>query len=207
MPTVATARPRLFRYSERQWLIRSLMAGEFRLVPASTYGEMFGDLARHDNELVRENSVPGERVTITHVAAGKPIRAMGDVVFRDEVGTNYFTLSFSTAWDPLLFDEFTGSNACLIVHEPDEVCERIHFYAEQFLKGWAGIDGAVVYGGEHKYGPSFVKHSKYIVQKEWRFAWMPPQKCDQLQPFCIRIGNIERYAEVVPRPSRKNCVG
>ena len=202
------SRPRLFRYSEHQWLIRALLAGEFRLVPASDYGEMLGDSARHDNELVRENSVPGEKMTITHVATGKPIRAIGDVMFRDEVGTNYFTLSFSTAWDPLLFDDFKGSNACLIVHEADEVCERIHFYAEQVLKGWAGIDGAVSYGNEHKYGPAFIKHWKYITQKEWRFAWLPPSKSDKLHPFCIRIGNIERYAEIVPRPPRKeSCVG
>ncbi|WP_150430881.1 hypothetical protein [Dechloromonas sp. CZR5] len=203
MPPPAFVRPKLFRYSEHQWLIRSLMLGEFRLVPASYYGELLGDSARHDNELVRENAVPGEKVTITHVATGRPIKAIGDVVFRDEVGTNYYTLSFSSAFDPFLFDEFAGSNACLVIHEPEEVCERIHFYAEQFLQRWSGIDGAVAYGREHKYGPTFVKDWRYIVQKEWRFAWMPPEKADILPPFCIQIGNIERYAEIVPRPSEK----
>ena len=175
-------------------------------MPASSYGEMVGDLARHDNELVRENSIPSERVTITHVATGKPMKAVGDVVFRDEVGTNYFTLCFSTAWDPLLFDEFKGSNACLVIHEPDEVCDRIYFYAQQFLRNWASIDGAVCYGGEHNYGPMFTKHWKYTTQKEWRFAWVPPERGDQLYPFCIRIGNIERYAEIVTRPSKKLSV-
>jgi len=201
MLSSAFVRPKLFRYSEYQWLIRSLRLGEFRLVPASYYGELVGDSARHDDELVREKTVPSEKVTIAHVASNRLITAIGDVVFRDEVGTNYFTLSFSTAFDPLLFDEFAGSNACLVIHEPEAVCERIHFYAKQFLQQWSGIDGLVAYGEKHKYGPSFVKDGKYIAQEEWRFAWMPPEKTDVLHPFCIQVGNIERYAEIVPRPS------
>lgn len=201
MQTVNYTRPtRLYRYSEHKWLVRSLLAGEFRLVPASIYGELSGDIARQDNELLREEIVPGERVTITHMATGKPIPAIGDVVFRDEVGTNYYTLCFSSVWDPSLFDEFKGSDACLVIHHPDEVCERIHYYAEQFLRGWSGIDAAASYDGRNSFGPSFNKHGKYIIQKEWRFAWMPPQKCTELHPVCIRIGNIERYAEIVKRP-------
>lgn len=202
------SRPKLFRYSEHQWLIRSLMLGEFRLVPASYYGELVGDSARYDNELVRENAAPSEKVTITHVATSQPIRTIGDVVFRDEVGTNYYTLSFSTAFDPLLFDEFAGSNACLVIHEPEEVCERIHFYAEQFLQRWSGIDGAVAYGREHKYGPTFIKDGRYVIQKEWRFAWIPPEKANTLHPFCIQIGNLERYAEIMPQPPKSvACAG
>ena len=176
------------------------MAGEFRLVPASYYGELDGDVVRQDDELAREEAAPGHSLMITHVATGHPIRPIGDVVFRDEVGTNYFTLSFSTAWDPLLFKEFDRSDACLVIHDPDEVCERIHFYSEQFLKGWAGIDGAVSYDGEHGYGPSFAKHWRFMPQREWRFAWLPPEMATQLHPFCIRIGNIEKYAELLARP-------
>lgn len=192
-------RPKLFRYSEYKWLFRSLMLGEFRLVPASYYGELVGDKARQDNELARERVVTSDRVTITHIASGKNIKAIGDVVFQDQVGTNYYTLCFSTTFNPQLFNEFTNSNACLILHEPDEICERIHFYSERILNGWAGIDGAVTYGGEHKYGPVFEKDERYMSQKEWRFSWIPPQKTNILQPFNIKIGNIERFAEILVR--------
>ena len=89
MRTVDCTRPgKLFRYSEHQWLVQSLLAGEFRLVPATVYGELTNDVARQDNELLRENAVPGEKVTITHVRTGQPIRAIGDVTFRDEVNSN-----------------------------------------------------------------------------------------------------------------------
>jgi hypothetical protein len=197
--------PKLFRYSEHKWLVWSLLAGEFRLVPASVYGELHHDVSRHDDELVRENVVAEDKVTITHVRTGKPIHAIGDVTFRDEVGTNYFTLCFSSVWDPLLFTEFKDADACLVIHEPEEVCERIHHHAAQLLRGWSGIDGAVSYGGDHQFGATFTKHWKYIPQKEWRFAWMPPERCNELQPFCIRIGNIERHAEIVGKPVPKQA--
>lgn len=204
MRTVDCARPKkLFRYSEHKWLVRSLLAGEFRLVPASLYGELANDAARQDNELVRENKVPGETVTITHVRTGRPIKAVGDVTFRDDVTTNYFTLCFSSAWDPLLFDEFSGSDACLVIHEPEEICERIHHHAGQVLGDWAGMDGSVSYGGDQGLGPVFIKHWKYITQNEWRFAWLPPKPRSELQPFFIRIGNMERYAEIVSKPVAK----
>ena len=204
MRTVNCDRPsKLFRYGEYKWLVRSLLAGEFRLVPASDYAELPDDMARQDNELVRENAVPGDRVTITHVRTGQPIRAIGDVTFRDEVSTNYFTLCFSSTWNPLLFDEFKGSDACLVIHEPEVVCERIHHHAAQALNRWAGIDGAVSYGGDLGFGPIFTKHRKYFAQEEWRFAWVPPEQSMTLYPFCIRIGNIERHAEIVRRPVQK----
>lgn len=187
--------------------MRSLLAGEFRLVPASIYGELTNDAARQDNELVRLNKVPGEKVTITHVRTGQPIRAMGDVTFRDEINTNYFTLSFSLAWDPHLFDEFNGSDACLVIHKPEEICERIHHHAAELLRGWAGIDGLVSYGGDQGLGPIFTKHWRYITQKEWRFAWLPPKLCAELQPLFIRIGSIERHAEIVSKPVAKEKSG
>jgi hypothetical protein len=198
------ARPsKLFRYGEHKWLLRSLLAGEFRLVPASNYGELADDVARQDNELVRENAVPRDRVTITHLETGKPIRAIGNVTFRDEVNTNYFTLCFSSTWDPLLFNEFKGSDACLVIHDPEEVCERIHHHTAHVLKDWAGIDGPVSYGGDRGLGPIFTKHWKFITQNEWRFAWVPPEQSMVLYPICIRVGSIQRHAEIVLRPAKK----
>jgi hypothetical protein len=145
--------------------------------------------------------VPEHKLKIVHARTGKQIRPIGDATFRDEIGTDYFTLCFSSVWDPLLFNDFKDSDACLVIHEPEEVCERIHFEADKFLRGWAGVDGSVLYGGEHEFGPVFVKNWTYITQKEWRFAWLPPQKCQELRPLFIRIGSIERYAEILRKPA------
>ncbi len=96
--------------------MKSLLAGEFRLVPASDYGELKDDMARQDNELVREQISPGKNVTIAQVATGKRIPVIGDVTYRHEIGTDYYTLCLSSTWDMLLFDEFKGSNSCLVIH-------------------------------------------------------------------------------------------
>lgn len=198
---------KLYRYARCRRNVDSLLLGEFRLVPASNYGELKDDQARQDNELVREQTSPGKNVTITHVATGEPIQVVGDVMYRNEIRTDYYALCFSSAWDPLLFDEFKGSNSCLIIHDPEEFCERVHFYAEKQLKGWAGIDAAVSYLMGSRFGPAFSKHWKYLPHKEWRFAWYPPTRIEKLPVAFIRIGSIEQYAEIVRRPEVKTIYG
>jgi hypothetical protein len=139
MITVDCARPsKLYRYAKCRWNVKSLLAGEFRLVPASAYGEIKNDLARQDNELVREQTSPGKDVTVTLIETGKRIPVIGDVSYRDEICTDYYTLCLSSTWDPLLFDEFKGSNSCLAIHDPEEFCERVYFFAKKQLTQWAG---------------------------------------------------------------------
>jgi hypothetical protein len=176
--------------------MKSLLAGEFRLVPASEYGEIKNDMARQDNELVREQAHSGKNVTVTHVATGKCISVFGDITYRDEIGTDYYTLCLSSTWDPLLFNEFKGSDSCLVIHKPEEFCERVHFYAEKQLKEWAGIDAAVSYFVGSQLGPAFSKSWKYLPQKEWRFP-----------VSFIHIGNIEKIAEIVMRPETNTANG
>jgi hypothetical protein len=187
--------------------MKSLLAGEFRLVPASDYGELKDDTARQDNELVREQTHPGKSVTVTHVATGKHIPIIGDITYRDEIGTDYYTLCLSSAWNPLLFDEFKGSDSCLVIHNPEEFCERVHFYAEKQLKEWAGIDAAVSYFGGSRLGPAFSKPWKYLSQKEWRFAWHPPVQIEKLSVSFIHIGSVEKIAEIVMRPETDTTNG
>lgn len=201
MMSVDLARPqKLYRYARCRWNIKSLLAGEFRLAPASDYESFSGDTARQDNELVREKTTPGHMATVTHVASGKPIKVIGNINYRDEVGTDYYTLCMSTAWDPLLFTEFSGSTSCLVIHNPEQFCERVHFYVEKRLENWAGIDAPVSYLQMSKLGPVFSKPWQYLAQKEWRFAWHPPIKIAKLSPLFIRIGRIDDIAEIVARP-------
>lgn len=187
--------------------MRSLLDGEFRLVPASEYGELKDDKARQDNELVREHVSSGGNVRITHAATGKQIPVIGDITYRDEIGTDYYTLCLSSSWDLLLFDEFRGSDSCLVIHNPEEFCERVHFYAERQLKNWAGIDAAISYLIGSQLGPAFSKPWKYLAQKEWRFAWHPPDKIEKLPVSFIHIGSIEKIAEIVFRPEFNSING
>jgi hypothetical protein len=201
--TADLAHPKkLYRYSERKWLERSLRLGEFRLRPAADYKMLEVDPARHDDELVRSSSSPADKVRIIHIATGKELKAVGEVRYRSDVGTNYLTLCFSKCGESYLFDEFAGSDACLVVHEVDEFCERIHSAAERLLAGWAGMDASVIYGGKSPLGAVFSKPLHFAFQHEWRFAWHPPARIINLSPVVISIGSIEKIAEIVNRPSK-----
>jgi hypothetical protein len=197
-----TRPPKLYRYSERKWLERSLELGEFRLRPATDYKQQETDAARHDDELVRINTSPASAVTITIERTGQTIKPIGDVVYRSEVGTNYLTICFSKRWDEHLFDDFPGTDACLVIHNVDDFCERFHSAAELALPQWAGIDAAVVYGGKCNLGAVFSKPLQFIVQHEWRFAWHPHTPIKELAPVLLTIGSIADIAEIVERP---NC--
>jgi hypothetical protein len=198
--TIDCRRPlKLYRYGSARWLERSLKFGEFRLRPAADYNDLITDRARTDDELVRLQSTDGGHVKITHVKTGRGITPIGAVTYRSEVHTNYLVSCFSSNPDHHLFDEFPDTDACLVVHEVEEFCERIHAAAEVQLSEWVGIDGAVAYGGRSPLGAVFSKPLRFIQQQEWRFAWMPRDPIRVLRPKFFNIGNIEALAELRPK--------
>jgi hypothetical protein len=192
----------LYRYSQRAWLERSLRFGEFRIRPAVHYKLVETDAARNDDELVRIRVVDPAHVKITHTVTRRQILPIGPVTFRSKINTDYLVLCFSTVWEEKLFDKFAGTDSCLIIHEPDEFCERIHVAAEAFLPSWCGIDAAVTYGGKSQLGPAFSKPLRFFEQQEWRFAWIPPDSVKIRKPVTLSIGNIEAIAELRTRTWR-----
>lgn len=172
MPKIDSRRPaKLYRYSERRWLERSLQLGEFRLRPAA-------DDAHNGRLPIAEQILP--------FAAGA----------RSAIAASYLTLSLAKTWDDSLFDEFPGADSCLVIHNAEEFGERIHRAAQQALPNWAGIDAAISYGMPSPLGTAFSKTKRWANQKEWLFAWRPMQATMSLNPILIRIGNIEGIAEL-----------
>lgn len=165
--------PKLYRYSQRQWLERSLQLGEFRLLPT---GEAQGDTA------LREQIRP--------FAAGRTTQP-----------GNYLTLSLANTWDENLFDTFAGADCCLVVHHAEEFGERIHRAVQRVLPSWAGIDAAVSYGLPSPLGAVFSKSKQQAAEKEWLFAWRPVQPELLAHPLVIKIGSIEGIAELRTRPA------
>jgi hypothetical protein len=192
---------KLYRYSERHWLERSLKLGEFRFRPASDYSVMEGDLARQDNEMVRIRTIDASQVKIV-TERGQEIKTIEEIQHRRETATNYLILCLSSRWDPVMFDDFSGSDSCLVIHEPENFCERLHAAAEIKLHGWSGIDLGVEYGTLSPMGVAFSKPEQFASQAEWRFAYGPPQAMKVLNPIVISMGSIEGIAEIVQRPSK-----
>jgi hypothetical protein len=179
MPKIDCQRPaKLYRYSERHWLERSLQFGEFRLRPVAD------DLP---------GNTPRAAAQILPFAAGAKPAALA----------TYLTLSLAKAWDERLFDEFPGADCCLVIHNAEEFGERIHRAAQQALPNWAGIDAAISYGMPSPLGAAFSKTKLQANQREWLFAWRPIQATMSLNPVTIQIGNIEGIAELLEKKAPK----
>lgn len=159
----------LYRYSQRQWLERSLQFGEFRLRPSAP-------------------QVPAAAEQILPFGARQPGAA-----------TSYLTLSLANAWDDKLFDAFGGADCCLVIHDAEQFGERIHRAAQRLLPSWAGIDAAVSYGVPSPLGAAFSKTRPQAAEKEWLFAWRPTQVTLVSNPVVIQIGSIEGIAELRQR--------
>jgi hypothetical protein len=178
MSTIDCRRPpKLYRYSQRHWLERSLTLGEFRLRPAA-------DDIRH-----------------SHARASQHILPFGSAASRAAMPASFLTLSLAETWDTVLFDEFPGTDCCLIIHHAEEFGERIHRAAQHALPNWVGIDAAISYGVPSPLGDAFSKTKHYSKQKEWLFAWRPMQPTMSLNPIVIQIGNIEGIAELREKDS------
>ncbi|HEU4852361.1 MAG TPA: hypothetical protein VFT37_09425 [Telluria sp.] len=125
--------------------------------------------------------------------------ALSEGQFRIVPAGNCLTLSFSTAWDPKLFDLHSPADACLIIHNTEEFGERLHRAVQRTLPNWAGIDGEVEYGARSPLGAAFTKSSEERAEREWLFAWRPMHGQMILNPVTVRIGSIEQFAELRAR--------
>jgi len=116
--------------------------------------------------------------------------------FKLQPENGFLTLSFSTAWNRNLFDVLGPADSCLVIHNTEEFGERIHRAVQRTLPNWAGIDGAVEYGGRSALGQAFTKTVAEAQEQEWQFAWRAMQAQLSLNPVLIKIGNLENYAEL-----------
>jgi hypothetical protein len=165
-------------------------------MPASYYGTLEGDAARQDNELCRTRVVGGEEISITGVD-GRVIRPLGDVTFTSQLERDYWVACFSSRWNPEVGGGFDSADACLVVHDPEALLERMHAEIERVLPGAITADASVSYGKPHGLGVCYSKPVSYADQCEYRLTALAPD-ARQLSPWTISIGSIEDIAEIVP---------
>lgn len=186
--------PKLFRYSERRWLERSLAQGEFRLTPARGFKGLIADAARQDDELCRVGTLCATGVRIFH-EDGRVILPIGDVTQTRSLPLDYYLISFSEERSPEVAAQFTDADTVLTIHDPVLVLERLHAEIERVLPNWACCDGRVAYGWASGLGVTYDKPAQYAAQKEFRLTAVPPS--DQvLSPLLVSIGSIESIADI-----------
>jgi hypothetical protein len=179
-------------------LERALTLGEFRLVPASSYQGLEDDAARQDDELCRIRTVAASEVVITG-EDGRVIKPLADVTFTSRLSRDYYVVCFSTEWSPDDCGGFSDVDACLVIHDPETLLERLHAEIERVLPGCANADGPVSYGTMTRLGVAYTKPAFYAPQREFRLTVFAPEE-GRLAPLLIKVGNIEDIAKVVLLP-------
>lgn len=103
------------------------------------------------------------------------------------------------------YQDFKGSDACLIIHNPNEFFNRMYSAIDSVLPNrWGAADGAVTYGRPSNLGVPFTKPEEFMFQFEWRFACLPIPSLNRCEAIIVTLGSIEDIAEVVGAPDTHN---
>lgn len=160
---------------------------------------MEASVARTDDEQNRE--IVLNNPTITHVTTGQSIVPIGDVVETSNIDSDYLTLCLATLYSDHFYKDFEGSDACLVIHDPNEYFNRMYKAIDMVLpNSWGAVDGAVTYGGRSKLGVPFTKPEAFMFQFEWRLVCLPIPSLSKCKAAIITLGSIEDIAELIAAP-------
>ncbi|MDA9484028.1 hypothetical protein XI07_18815 [Bradyrhizobium sp. CCBAU 11445] len=208
--SAAPARPRspnagdvLFRYGERKWLQGLVDLGRLRMKSAKEYALMEKDPARQDDEQIKHSYSPGQYVTIT-MTDGREAHPTSDLKYSTS-GTDYFLYCVSMDWDPHLFDDFSGTDCCVVIKHPDEFARRLERAAANLLPGWYFHYCPVEYFDTHerrrneRVDNAMSKDFRFAHQREYRFIFAGFGKA--ATGFIeLELGPLHDIAELHMRP-------
>ncbi len=191
----------LYRYSKLEYLKDAQQNGHFFIFPALEYIRKEYDAARKDNELVHEKAVAPETVTIT-TSDNTPIIPVSEVTFLTYfLPIDSYILCFAYDYDEGLYDEFEGSNACLVIHDVEEFANRLHTAFEKAMPSHIGANGRMTYGKhQNAFGVLFSKPKSYINQREYRFSWIPEKPTRLLDPVAFINQTHDEIRTKIPPP-------
>ena len=190
----------IYRYSKLSHLKDAYDNGHFLIFPALEYLKKEYDEARQDNEVVHKRDELADSVKITTEKG--IITPQGDVTFSTvDLRVDAYILCFSYDYDVRLYDEFKGSDACLIINNVKEFADRIHAAFERLMPSHFGTDGRMAYGKhESPLGVLFSKSERYIFQREYRFAWTSTNSTRRLDLEDFINNNLDAIRALVPPP-------
>lgn len=197
---------KLYRYSKFEYIQGAYENGHFYICPALEYIKKEYDEARKDNELIHRKNVNSNKVKIKLEKNGSEIKPIGDITYSTIfLSADSYILCFSYDFDEGLYDEFKGSDSCLIINDTVEFAERIHHAFELAMPNHSGVDARVTYSKHQShFGPLFSKPKDYIYQREYRFAWISNNSKLVLDPKNLIENSIDDIRKMTPSPVELN---
>lgn len=196
-----TPEKNLYRYSTIKYLRDAQETGHFFIFPALEYIKKEYDAARKDNELVHKKSIAPKAVTIT-IKNNFPIIPKGDVTLSTlSLSIDSYILCFSYDYDEGLYEEFKGSDACLVIHDAKKFADRLHAAFTKAMPSHFGVDGRVTYGNHRSsLGVLFSKPKSHIYQREYRFSWQSEKPTRMIDPVTFINENPDELRAIIPAP-------
>ena len=188
----------IVKYGREQYLRPALDRGALRMSAASAYLDPSLNTAIQDDELTAELDlafpsppqivIPGERRSYIRITGSQRLE------------TNYYVFCTSRALELRLFTDF-AADCCLVIHNLTAFSERLCAAVDDALPGWRHIQSDLQYYDPLQVMPAQIqlplsKHFRYAYQKEYRFAWLPPQRRKQLAALHIELGSLKEIAEI-----------
>jgi hypothetical protein len=191
----------LYRYSKLEYLKDAQQNGHFFIFPALEYIRKEYHAARKDNEMVHEKAVVPESITIT-TSDKTQIVPVGEVTFSTHyLPIDSYIICFAYDYDEGLYDEFEGSNACLVIDDVAEFATRLHAAFEKAMPSHIGANSRVTYGKHQSaFGVLFSKLRSYCYQREYRFSWIPETPTRLLNPTAFINQNYDEIRTMIPQP-------
>lgn len=193
----------LFRYGQGKYL-QSTRAGNVWLANCDNYAHMQGDLARGDIEYEKSSYLPGAHTRITTLD-GREIPVLGDVTQSVRV-PRYYLLSMASEWDADLFDEFSESDACLVIRDPEAFRSRLMAGCSSALPGsrceLLRVEYFDPYERPHRqiFESTICKDFRFAYQQEWRFVCFRPNGEEAREKhFTFTAPGLEDISDVIGR--------
>lgn len=190
----------LYKYGQYEYLIKMIKQGRIRIAPASYYSDPSLNKAIRDDELSINVQKRSDHISIKTIK-GEKIPTFGSVTYKLSSNTNYFVHCFAAGYTYREFDDFSA-NACVVISEPRLLFKKMMNAAKKVLPEYDGFASQVKYIDPLNCEPKsvdifFAKHFKYSYQNEVRVIWLPKKPIDNLEPFFIEIGSMEKYAKII----------
>lgn len=190
---------KLYRYSKHNK--NAYEYGQFQVSPALEYLKKEYDEARKDNEQIHQQAISPDKVKISSMN-GATINPIGDITFSTILlPIDCYILCFSYDYDESLYDEFKGSDSCLIINDVMSFSERIFNAFREVMPDHHGMDARVTYSKHSSsLGVLFSKAKKHIYQREYRFAWLPNNPKQLINPMQLLQNDIDEIKKILPDP-------
>jgi hypothetical protein len=194
----------LVKYGEAKHMRDALENGRWKISAASVFADSALDSARRDLELERVVEMLPEEVHL-EVFDGITGKSKGRIAPRENVvmtatSCDYYALCFSRILHVQLFDDFPGSDSCLIIRDPIRFEERLFDTTKLVLPDFRGSFLLVKYFDPLNTNPADVqvadtKHFRFSYQREARFVWYPKSPGLALQrEMFVTVGSMKDIA-------------